>query len=588
MNILSNKALTLVFSCLFASFGLHAAETTEMLPRDVNTRLLVKNQTDIKIEVKAQKLTRPGGTLVLSPNEVGYFDSVPPSIEVSMYGRHLGRVSRPVTLNIREEVDKLMKKKPAGYKNFDVVLSIKTKPVKAEGRLSWLGLRDIASKATGKEGLFGEWDFNIELESKELAQKSLGIIPEGKSAWDVFPGINFKKGSMPVLDYVKSTNPITIARYILGLSKDYPPAQLNRNYEHLSAIWKGNERVKSIIFRAWRILDEKDTKLNFKDLIEKEEKKRAQDKIDVAKKYSSDAKKLLCNLLRKKELEQVKDCLSHEGNLTKNGLAYLRSICNLMWYFYLIALEKGQNFTEGTFVIEDKSGLIYKYLHDYVKCVNPDLKGAAYAFQRSSSHFPLAQKTYDQYGIDTIPGLDLKLPTPNKNHILFGKIGDNKIFIKLESRGTGSQAISYLKGVLRKAPLQEYVKSYLPKYPEDQLSRTELLPSSFIEKCKSILGVTEPLENKPKTDKFSSNEEAMRFILYNLMTQGMQYLDKLVTVDAYQKYSNNLSEKQIRDLRMYSKTLQRQYDNIEMRYGREVIITDRELMDRCTGKGNKN
>ncbi len=48
---------------------------------------------------------------------------------------------------------------------------------------------------------------------------------------------------------------------------------------------------------------------------------------------------------------------------------YLSSITDLLWYLFAIALNKGQGFASGTFVLEDPGFGIYNFLLDYVKRV---------------------------------------------------------------------------------------------------------------------------------------------------------------------------------------------------------------------------
>ena len=119
--------------------------------------------------------------------------------------------------------------------------------------------------------------------------------------------------------------------------------------------------------------------------------------------------------------------------------------------FYKLAIDADQAFSEGTFVIQDTGWLFYNFLLDYVKDVNPSVKGTIgdpavkfsggmTAYPRLSSHFVLEQKSYRHYGIDFPRGLELPF---KKHHILFGKIDDqDRLFIKLESAGLTSRDIA--------------------------------------------------------------------------------------------------------------------------------------------------
>ena len=47
--------------------------------------------------------------------------------------------------------------------------------------------------------------------------------------------------------------------------------------------------------------------------------------------------------------------------------AYLNAIIDLMWFYYDMAMEKNQAFSDGTFVLQDQGGRIYNFLLDYVR-----------------------------------------------------------------------------------------------------------------------------------------------------------------------------------------------------------------------------
>jgi len=75
---------------------------------------------------------------------------------------------------------------------------------------------------------------------------------------------------------------------------------------------------------------------------------------------------------------------------------YLDSIIDLMLFYYDMAIQKNQPFSEGTFVLQDLGNRIYDFLLNYVKMVNPDALTATPSFEnptiqlanpRKSTHF---------------------------------------------------------------------------------------------------------------------------------------------------------------------------------------------------------
>jgi len=149
------------------------------------------------------------------------------------------------------------------------------------------------------------------------------------------------------------------------------------------------------------------------------------------------------------------------GNLPESRTAEEKSknVAALSWALFYLAIEKEQPFDQGSFVIEDQHGTIFRYLSD------PRI-----SYPRPSSHLNLLKKETQSshFGIDfqgcfLSDGLDWKpycpsswitgmwfkelpiLPT-QKAHLLFGRMasGENTylktdhVFIKFEDHGLGT------------------------------------------------------------------------------------------------------------------------------------------------------
>jgi hypothetical protein len=198
------------------------------------------------------------------------------------------------------------------------------------------------------------------------------------------------------------------------------------------------------------------------------------------------------------------------ANFTSNRENYLNAIIDLIWYFYGEAINKGQRFDEGTFVLKDPGFRFYTFLMNYSQSVNPDIKdnprqdqrqnssSNPYAYPRDSSHFTALEQgrsearaigggyngLYRHYGIDVrfdLESSDNALPTGNKSHILFGKMQQDPamIFIKMEKAGIyNAPSSKWLpEKIAKRVPSMElalhgwhWAKAQWPKLLEQQFS----------------------------------------------------------------------------------------------------------------------
>ena len=277
---------------------------------------------------------------------------------------------------------------------------------------------------------------------------------------------------------------------------------------------------------------------------------------------------------------------------------YLTAIIDLIWFFYSQALTKNQAFDEGTFIIQDTQHTFYNFLMNYVKMVNPSIKGTledpalkistsnAQAYSRLSSHFKNEQEKFRHYGIDmrfAILQLAQTLLPAQKTHILFGRISADLMFIKLENVGIAAQSVvihgkEFVGAQIRKLVpgLKNYLQSYMPTYVDDLVMyyigtdddpnyRKERIPQEFLVKSLEIL------RSEHLTD------QQIRALLYTFSTQGIH--------GAYNEINNPaslLSGAQRAALSEYLAGLVAQgLDNQNIRYGREVILTRDDLMRQC-------
>lgn len=249
-------------------------------------------------------------------------------------------------------------------------------------------------------------------------------------------------------------------------------------------------------------------------------------------------------------------------------------IRDFIWYLYKLSYDKGQGFEEGMWVLADHQEKIFNWLKSYPK-----------VYQRQSTHFYEYRKDRSKknLGID-VPGL----PT-NKQTILFDifthwgqHAGDKKyLFIKPESHGVQHldlEAVSHA-GELAIARARKYV----PGADDRPEWRKERVPyavssvfSSIVEKANeySALGswarwattqvplVSNKLDQRDPL--IISGEQLgiwkMKEIVDSLINQNkIELNDPLIA-----RFNKACAE----------------YDNIDIRKGREVILTEQELGSR--------
>ena len=469
----------------------------------------------------------------------------------------------------------------------------------------------------------GRWIWAVGTQPKEEATKALSVLPQKHNPWTVFKGLLAKTNVDQIYDYIQrlnSTEPEALARHVLGLGTVYSPSQRDNAYATLCDIYNKDTEIDkaicSVALQAKEILSGK--RVNFSEHIFSSKQKR----------WIRDGKKVLCSIMDG-TVKKPKKCLAKNGQLNNPGARYLKDIVVLMWYFYDIARQRRQNFSEGTFVIQDPGFKIYNYLLDYVKCVNPEITGNAskdrannfadnnFAYSRASSHYKYEQKQYNtrHYGIDIVPTTaNVKLPTyPEKEHLLFGKVGEGDlIFIKPETHGLGAGAvaghgISFVQAQGRKVAPAVFGSD------DAELYRKERVPKDFINRCRQILNV----ESSSSTETEESIN-AKKYLLEMLLKQGMMFLQKIFYYKLLEKptalvaagdpeeisflkyYRRNkaedenlkkqfaavskLTKEELENLWGYFVELKEQYDNVSMRYGREVIITQQDIDNTCKQK----
>ncbi len=274
----------------------------------------------------------------------------------------------------------------------------------------------------------------------------------------------------------------------------------------------------------------------------------------------------------KKEFEKGiwctgKKVLEKIYNESKEETVYipeLNEIVSLIWYFYALAVEQGNPFIEGTFIIEDKNDLIFNAL--------------SRGYARISSHLT---KT-NQHGIDIPEDQREKLFFPPFNpqkkiykyHILFGQIKSGLIFIKPESYGVKTwgdftaHALEYLEP--RENEALGMKKERIPKNVIDAWNSFLITvfgaeQPSWLAKILAQLGIIQ--ESKIPSNKGTSQ----------IAQKGISAIRQ--TLDATPEFKDeNLTEAQKLAKQNLIKIMDEYGTELE-RIGNEIILTSKELQE---------
>jgi hypothetical protein len=430
----------------------------------------------------------------------------------------------------------------------------------------------------------------------------LVILPSIKG-WDVkleqrVPSRQPKVLAQP-LDYFGQIKPTDEPRHVLGLTTKYKPADVDANVRRF------NEQIQQEIKQ--QIITQQ---IAQQILFILEETGKCAKNLLRYQSGSVDYNKLLIawrGLLHPERISHGKqiacEIALHGLKGFRDAPEYLNRIIDLMWYLYGIAIEKNQAFDEGTFVIEDHESKMYNFLLNYVKLVNPSVKGTLqdpasnistnqYAYSRLSSHFRIEQQQHRHYGIDMRyfgqgQMVATALLPAQKSHILFGELGNGLIFIKFESAGIAFQSVAthaadFVVAQLRKFPanlptLTNYLRGYTPQIATDLFDyyigtddaptyRKERVPLEILDRCLAII------------DRGHLTPEQKQTISLSFIQNGIHGIYNEISNPASQ-----LAVAQKQELEKYLRELLNRegLDHQNIRYGREVIISHAHITRGC-------
>lgn len=268
----------------------------------------------------------------------------------------------------------------------------------------------------------------------------------------------------------------------------------------------------------------------------------------------------------------------------------LDDLISLTWYFYAQAFNKGEAFSQGTFIVQDPYGNFANVLMAYVEAENDNIRGTKaafpkvfssnpFAYARTSSHLGYSRTQggeFEHYGIDVRYSKDDNvghmLPA-GKSHLLFGKIAPYgsyhpqphlDIFFKPEDFGLSTKegvhhGAEWIVSLMRKTPgLKQIIGG------DDELAyRKERVIDAFAQEAKNAIDLAN------KTTQGFDKEDALAAIKNRGLSGFKQVIDRQINL------SNDVKQAMNRVYEKYAKD----YDHLDRRIGREVILTQGDLID---------
>ncbi len=247
-----------------------------------------------------------------------------------------------------------------------------------------------------------------------------------------------------------------------------------------------------------------------------------------------------------------------------------KAVRALIWYYYALACGKQQFFEEGTFIIaHPQAPLILNFINkDTIKSALPALYRVDNAYERISSHFDKYMKwagiKEQHYGIDIS-----HLPT-GKQTLLFGHVNRDKniIFIKPENHGTNTvtDLAHHAKGYAESVQTKTMASlNGGPSGDDAPEFRKERVPTEILNRFKILNDNVLMLELIIPADHEQRYREAQ--------ARGISYMYQVV--EQYVRGLDKEPELQVQAQKLLE--MMREYDHLDLRFGREVILTQAEL-----------
>lgn len=266
------------------------------------------------------------------------------------------------------------------------------------------------------------------------------------------------------------------------------------------------------------------------------------------------------------------------------------AIRGLIWFYYLLGAKKNQAFQEGTFtIIHPRAQSVLNFLNHFphkglielLQVKLPTLKSTPESYERISSHF----KAFMQETGKKEPhfGLDIDQLPEGKQTLLYGMVDKerNLIFIKPENFGTldivslAIHGLDWFKSIAVKSPLKNYLGDWLPS-DDDPKNRKERIPSALLKSYIDFINAIERTKLLKGVEEFE--KEAAAYGIQK-MQSNLNFLVSVMLTD-FRKKARPENKQAFGDLIDQGNAVLReikQYDHLQYRFGREVILTKQEF-----------
>lgn len=288
--------------------------------------------------------------------------------------------------------------------------------------------------------------------------------------------------------------------------------------------------------------------------------------------------------------------------LTKSDQSYINAVRSLNWFYFGLASGKNQHFEEGTFLIENPGLNVLSFIEN-----------APGAKTRLSSHF---QAYAAHIGLPDIAknqkGLDISNLPENKQTLLFGKVNENLLFIKPENFGVSTwtdmihHGLEFFVAQVRKQlPLLKradkavvaYAEPYLSylnskeieKLEQSKLDQEEVGSSRWFEMISTLLKTDDdPSYRKERvpadiiadyrdiitqlTQKGTISAAESQSLLKEAVVLGIQHMYKHAQELQAQLKDLDSEQELVSKINKFLNDLENDYDNLDIRFGREVIL----------------
>lgn len=270
----------------------------------------------------------------------------------------------------------------------------------------------------------------------------------------------------------------------------------------------------------------------------------------------------MCKELIENGKKLVKQILEGEKKHPDNDPSKASSeAAAIMWYLKDIAFKKMENFSEGTFVLEDPKGLLYNFF-----------KSGKGVYERLSSHFSGRSESM-HLGWDIFNGL---LPD-NKRTLLFEQVslrdGSKQFWIKPENYSANPDELpDYINHAVEWVESQINKRLYSGKDKHPTM-RKERIPADISKKFNYIMS---KLDSSTISDiKYKLKLIATKDLKAEAEIWGIAFMHEVLEITKNQTLS--LDKEEIKSF--YNRIQDHKADTyLKWRTGREVILEEKELL----------